>query len=305
MKPVHQKGAAIVMVMLIVALATLLATYIARQQSLWQQQIESRFDRTQARQFGIAGIDWARAILADDARVSTTDHAGEMWAARLPALPVENGEVSGFIEDQQGRFNLNRLVRNGVVSTKDLATFQRLLSLLGLPEDLANSVADWIDSDSEIRYPSGAEDVFYLSLPKPYRAANRPLAEIGELILVRGFNEKIIERLKPYVSVLPAVTPINVNFAPPEVLVALLPDLSLSDARQLVYQRRGNPFKDLESFKTRLPRTTFQVLPEDFGVESQFFLVTGRAKIGSALVTTQVLLQRSGFWPMVIWQKIR
>lgn len=305
MKPVHQKGAAIIMVMLIVALATLLATYIARQQSLWQQQIESRFDRTQARQFGIAGIDWARAILADDARVGTTDHAGEMWASRLPAMPVENGEVSGFIEDQQGRFNLNRLVRNGVVSTKDLATFQRLLGLLGLPEDLANSVADWIDSDSEIRYPGGAEDVFYLSLPKPYRAANRPLAEIGELILVRGFNEKIIERLKPYVSVLPAVTPINVNFAPPEVLVALLPDLSLSDARQLVYQRRGNPFKDMESFKTRLPRTTFQVLPEDFGVESQFFLVTGRAKIGSALVTTQVLLQRSGFWPMVIWQKIR
>ncbi|MDD3884256.1 MAG: type II secretion system minor pseudopilin GspK [Gallionella sp.] len=305
MKPVQEKGAAIIMVMLIVALATLLATYIARQQSLWQRQIESHFDRTQARQFGIAGIDWARAILADDARVSTTDHAGEMWAAKLPALPVDDGEVSGLIEDQQGRFNLNRLVRNGVVSTKDLATFQHLLGLLGLPVDLANAVTDWIDSDSEVRYAGGAEDIFYLSLPQPYRTANRPLAEIGELILVRGFNEKIIARLKPYISVLPVVAPINVNFAPPEVLAAMLPDLSLSDARQLAYQRRGKPFKDLDDFKNRLPRGLNQVLPEDFGVESQFFMVTGRAKIGTAQMTTQALLQRAGVWPMVIWQTLR
>ena len=66
MKPANtQRGAAIILVLLIVALATVLAAYIARQQQLWQRQVGSQFDHAQARRLSIAGIDWARAVLAD------------------------------------------------------------------------------------------------------------------------------------------------------------------------------------------------------------------------------------------------
>jgi general secretion pathway protein K len=301
----HQRGVAIIMVLLIVALATVLATYLAQQQQLWQRQVESQFDRAQARRLGVAGIDWARAVLADDARANTTDNDSEMWALRLPAMPVDNGEVIGVIEDRQGLFNLNNLVRNGQSSAPDIAQFQRLLGLLGLPGDLALALADWMDSDSDTQYPGGAEDAYYLSLPQPYRSANRQLVELGELSRVKGFDGPSIERLRPFVSVLPLSQPVNVNFAPAEVLSAMIPDMNLSNARMMVQQRRGKPYSDIADFKQRFPRNDIEINDMDFSVTSNFFWVTGRARVANSQVTTQALLQRSAGWPMVVWQSIQ
>ena len=133
---------AIILVLLIVAMATSLAAYMALQQNLWQRQVESQFERAQARQLGAAGMDWARAVLAEDARGGNMDHEKEIWTLRLPAIPVEGGEVIGAIEDRQGLFNLNNVLTN-------VAQFQRLLAVLGLPADLAPALADWQDADSE------------------------------------------------------------------------------------------------------------------------------------------------------------
>lgn len=301
----HQRGVAIIMVLLIVALATVLATYLAQQQQLWQRQVESQFDRAQARRLGVAGIDWARAVLADDARANTTDNDSEMWALRLPAMPVDNGEVIGVIEDRQGLFNLNNLVRNGQSSAPDIAQFQRLLDLLGLPGDLAVALADWMDSDSDTQYPGGAEDAYYLSLPQPYRSANQHLVELGELSRVKGFDGPSIERLRPFVSVLPLSLPVNVNFAPAEVLSAMIPNMNLSNARMMVQQRRGKPYSDIADFKQRFPRSDIEINDMDFSVTSEFFWVTGRARVANSQVTTQALLQRSAGWPMVVWQSIQ
>lgn len=304
-----QKGVAVIMVLLIVAIATTLATYMAQQQSLWQRQVESQFARTQARYLGVAGVDWARAVLADDASSSKTDHAKEMWTLRLPAIPVEGGEVIGAIEDRQGLFNLNNVARNGVSSAPDVAQFQRLLDLLGLPAELAPALADWIDADSEAQHPDGAEDMYYLSIERPYRTANRPLAELGELVRVKGYNANIISHLQPFVSVLPASasrTPVNVNFAPPEVLAAVLKNMTLSDARSLAHQRSEQPFKDGADFKDRLKQFGgIQVVDSDISVSSQFFWVTGHASVGQAQVTTHALLQRVSNWPTVVWQSVQ
>lgn len=305
MKRYHrQHGVAVIMVMLIVAIATTLAVYVAQQQSLWQRQVETQFDHTQARRLGIAGIDWARAVLADDARSNSIDHETEMWTLRLPAMPVENGEVLGLIEDRQGLFNLNSLVRAGVTSSSDMLKFVRLLEVLGLPKELAQSLADWMDTDSEIQLPGGAEDAYYLSLPRPYRTANRQLVDVNELARIKGFDTKTIARLKPFVAVFPILVPVNVNFAPAEVLVAICQDLSLSDARMLAQQRRNNPFTTIANFKQRLPNSRIIVDEGDVGVSSQYFLATGRASVNKSQVVTQALLLRLNGWPTVVWQKV-
>jgi len=301
----RQNGVAVIMVLLIVALATSLAAFIATQQNLWLRQVESQLDRSQARRIGIAGIDWARAVLADDARVNGVDHEKEMWAMRLPAMPVENGEVIGVIEDRQGLFNLNNLVRNGATSAPDVAQFQRLLGMLGLPVELANTLADWMDADSDMQQPNGAENTYYLALKQPYRAANRPLTEIGELSLVKGFDSQTMARLSPYVTALPLPGAINVNFAPPEVLAAVAENMSLADARLLVQQRSIQFFKDVADFRQRLPHGGIMMSDGNITVSSQFFLVTGRATVGRAQVNTQALLQRQAGWPSVVWQHIQ
>lgn len=294
----RQQGVAIIMVLLIVALATSLAAYMAMQQSLWQRQVESQFERGQARQLGLAGIDWARAVLAEDARGGNVDHEKEIWTLRLPAMPVEGGEVIGAIEDRQGLFNLNNVVSN-------MKQFQTLLAVLGLPADLAPALADWMDGDSE-QQAGGAEDGYYLALAQPYRAANRDLVELGELLQIKGFDSRVIEALRRYVSILPASrTPINVNFAPAEVLMAVIEGLSLSDARLLVQQRQAQPFKDIADFRQRLPHGGITVVEGDISVKSDFFWVTGRASVGKAQVVTQALLHRVRNWPTVVWQSVQ
>jgi general secretion pathway protein K len=280
----RQQGVAIIMVLLIVAIATSLAAYMAMQQNLWQRQVESQFERAQARQLGAAGIDWARAVLAEDARGNAVDHEKEIWTLRLPAIPVEGGEVIGAIEDRQGLFNLNNVASN-------VAQFQRLLAVLGLPPDLAPALADWIDADSEPQ-AGGAEDGYYLALAQPYRTSNRALVELGELVRIQGFDSRTIESLRAFVSVLPAArTPVNVNFAPAEVLVAVIEGMTLSDARLLVQQRQGQPYKDIADFKLRLPHGGIKVVDSDISVKSDFFWVTGRASVGQAQVVTQALMQ--------------
>jgi len=294
----QQQGVAVIMVLLIVAIATSLAAYMAMQQNLWQRQVESQFERAQARQLGSAGIDWARAVLAEDARGNTVDHEKEIWTLRLPAIPVEGGEVIGAIEDRQGLFNLNNVASN-------MAQFQRLLAILGLPADLAPALSDWMDSDSELQI-GGAEDGYYLALAQPYRASNRALVELGELTRVKGFDSRVIDNLRAFVSVLPASkTPINVNFAPAEVLVAVIEGMTLSDARLIVQQRQGQPFKDIADFKLRLPHGEIKIVDSDISVKSEFFWVTGRASFGKSQVVTQALMQRVNTWPNVVWQSVQ
>ena len=284
------------MVLLIVAMATTIAAFMAQQQGFWQREMENGRDRAQARRIAEAGIDWARAVLADDAAITQSDNAKEMWAMQLPAIPVEGGEVQGYIIDQQGLFNLNNLVNNGVVSLPDLARFQRLLTALGLPQELGGALADWEDANSETM-ANGAEDEYYMNLPQPYRCANRQLSDIGELAWVKGFDATIIKRLQPFVSVLPeSNTAVNVNFAPPEVLTALLPGLSLQDARQIATQIKTTPFKNTADFLQQLPKNVTQDSTMNLSVSSQYFMVTGYATQGDGASAAHALLRRTGIW---------
>jgi len=215
---------------------------------------------------------------------------------KLPAIPVEGGEVQGTIIDQQGLFNLNNLVRNGVASTVELARLQRLLTALGLPQELGGALTDWMDANSET-FANSAEDEYYMNLAKPYRCANRPLSDIGELAWVKGFDAGIIRRLQPFVSVLPeSGTAVNVNFAPPEVLMAVLPGLSLQDARQQVTQIKEAPFRTMTDFLQQLPRSVTQDANMNLSVSSQYFLVTGYATQGDGASAAHALLKRNGIW---------
>ena len=216
----QQRGVAIVLAMGVVAMATMAATAMMITQSTWSRESELTADNVQAQSLVQAGVDWARAVLSDDRRMGDVDHLGEPWAMRLPPMSVESGELAGYIEDQQGLFNLNNLVKGGKVNLAQLAHFQRLLSLLGLPAALAGTLADWVDADSEPQPQGGAEDETYLALQPPYLAANRPLADVAELALVRGFDDGVRARLRPFVTALPVFTAVNVNTAPPEVLAA-------------------------------------------------------------------------------------
>lgn len=299
----RERGVAIVLAMGVVALAAMAAAAIMVSQSTWARQVELSTDHIQARAVLLAGADWARALLADDRRLGNVDHLGEPWALKLPPLPVENGELVGQIEDQQGAFNLNNLVTDGKVNVAQLAHFRNLLATLGLPGELADALADWIDNDSEPQPRDGAEDAYYLALDPPYLPANQPLLDVAELALVRGFDANVRARLRPYVTALPRVTAINVNTAPAEVLAAVIEGLDLGGAQALVTQRDRAYFRSSDDFLRRLPRGV-EAAAGDIGVSSDYFMATLRVTIGGAQARGKALLARgSSGWPEVVWRK--
>ena len=287
----------------VVALAAMAATAIMVTQSTWSRRSELASDHVQAQLIIKAGVDWARAVLSDDRRLSNVDHLGEPWALRLPPMPVENGELAGYIEDQQGKFNLNNLVKGGKVNLAQLAHFQRLLSVLGLPAALAGALADWIDADSEPQPQDGAEDAYYLSLQPSYLAANRPLIDVAELALVRGFDDSVRARLRPFVSALPVFTAVNVNTASPEVIAAVVDGLGLDGARALVEKRERAYFRDRADLLNQLPRGVL-VATEDISFSSDYFIATTRVTIGGAQARGSALLARGiAGWPAIVWRK--
>ena len=297
-----QRGVAIVLAMGVVAMAAMAATAIMVTQSTWSRAAELTADHIQAQVLIQAGVDWSRAMLGYDRQTSNVDHLGEPWAMRLPAMPIENGELTGYIEDQQGRFNLNNLVTGGKVNAAQFAIFQRLLSTLGLPVALADTLVDWIDADSEPQ-PQGAEDAYYLALQPPYLAANQPLVDVDELALVSGFNEGVRARLLPFVTALPLFTAVNANTAPPEVLAALVEGLGLDGARDLVAKRERAFFNSTDEFFRQLP-AGLTVPIQNVSVSSNYFMATLRVTIAGAQARGLALLARDGIgWPAVVWRK--
>ena len=299
----REQGVAIVLAISVVALAALVAAAIMVSQSTWARQLELTAEHVQARAVLQAGADWARALLADDRRVSSVDHLGEPWALRLPPMPVENGELVGQIEDQQGAFNVNNLVSDGKVNLAQFAHFLRLLATLGLPDGLAYTLVDWIDDDGQPQPQGGAEDAYYLALDPPYLSANRPLIDVAELALVSGFDVNVRARLHPYVTALPGFTAVNVNTAPPEVLAAVIEGLDLGSAQALAAQRDRAYYRDRDDFSKRLPQGA-AAAAADIGVSSDYFVATLRVTIGGAQARGKALLARAGSgWPVVLWRK--
>jgi general secretion pathway protein K len=301
---IGQQGVALVMAMGVVALAAVAATAILVSLSTWSRAAELAANHAQAQQLVGAGIDWARAVLSDDRHLGDIDYLGEPWSVRLPPVPVENGELAGFIEDQQGCFNLNNLLLDGALSATQDARFRRLLTILGLPLELDGALVDWIDADSEPQPRGGAEDNVYLALDPPYRAANQPLIDIDELALVRGFDPGVRARLAPFITALPGRTTVNVNTASPEVLAAVVEGLDLDAARLLVARRQRSYFHSNSEFRNQLGKGA-RVPDQDIGVGSAYFQVTVRVTSGGAQARGKALLARldPNRWPEFVWRK--
>jgi general secretion pathway protein K len=300
---IAQRGVAIVLAMGVVALAAMAATAIVITQSTWSRASELTVDHVQGQVLIQAGADWARALLGYDRRANNVDHLGEPWAMRLPAMPVENGELRGYIEDQQGRFNVNNIVKDGKVNPAQFAIYQRLLGTLGLPVTLADTLTDWIDADSEVM-PQGAEDAFYMGLQLPYLAANRALIDVDELVLVRGYNDGVRARLRPFISALPRFTAVNANTASPEVLAAVIDGLGLDGARNMIGRRDRTFFRSYDDFIKQLPSGLVAPV-ENISVNSNYFMATLRVTMGGAEARGLALLARGNTdaWPAIVWTK--
>jgi general secretion pathway protein K len=172
--------------------------------------------------------------------------------------------------------------------------FRLLLRALDADADIVQALLDWIDPDTETRYPNGAEDDYYMRLDPPYRAANRPLASVRELLLVRGVTPELLERLAARATALPVRTDINVNTASREVLMSLGPGIDAATADRLIDARRAQPFLDVQSFQTH-PAVLGRLLDSgELAVGSRYFTLTSTVSADRLELAAVSILGRGG-----------
>jgi general secretion pathway protein K len=290
--------------MLLAALAAAVTVGLATGQERWRATVEQRRDQVQATALAQAGVQWARQILADDARESSIDSLQEPWALPLPPVPLDNGSIEGSIVDAQGLLNLNNLGNDDTTGTLERIRATALFSRLGLPPNVLDAIADAVDSDSVPR-ASGAEDSFYAGAIPPRLAPNRPALRLAEFANVRGLSPRAIATLAPFATALPPTTQLNVNTAPPAVLAAAIPGLTDDRLDAFVADRARKPFSTLAELRARLPDGVAMPDERTLAVGSNYFLVTVIARQGMTVVRARALVHRdlSGR-PGVAWQVI-
>lgn len=297
----YQSGIAVISAMLLAALTTVIVAQTIWQQQLLMSELENQLNASQAQWMTDAAIQWARPILAEDNKTNAIDHHQELWATRLPSTKIEGGKISGQIIDMQQFFNLNN-VKNENSSQQALS---RLLNKLSLNETLMPALMDWLDEDDIANGAEGVESNYYSEQTPAYLAANQALVEMGNLIRVKDFDAETVNKLRPFVTVLPKNTELNVNTASAEVLSFVLPEINLQEAQSLVAYRNVTPFLSIADFRERMPDQEVDIGNINLSVNSRYFLVTCIAQIDRTSVRVEALLYRDDTgWPVVIWKRI-
>lgn len=289
----QQRGVALITALLITAIATIAAVAMASRQQIDIRRTGNIIDIDRADMFALGAEEWAKQVLRRDRKDNQTDNTEEDWATVLPPLSVEGGVVAGKIEDMQGLFNINNLVNNGAASPADRQIFERLLQNLDINIDIIDAVIDWMDKDERQTFPNGAEDTEYLQLDIPYRTHNAPMASPSELVLVKGMNYADYTKIAPYLAALPERTTININTAPAQVLMAVVENLSESEADQIIEDRTEEPFADINSFMAHTLVQGKTVNQNSIGVASSYFMINTAAEFDQGQISLYSLAYRA------------
>jgi general secretion pathway protein K len=289
-----QNGAALLAAMITVSIVASIASA-----AIWMQwrQVEIEIaerGRDQTRWLMTGAFDWTRLILSEDARTSSAvDHLGEPWA-----IPVEESKLSTFlaqdkqwregdpevylsgaISDAQGRLNLTSLSVGQAGNPYFVGALSNLFEQLELPlAELDVLLTRWGKSAGE-QAPTGLQPRY-----------------IDQLAWF-GLSAQTIETLRPYITILPEPTPVNVNTASEVVLAAMLQAYGLdpSKARSLIKERRRKPWPNKESVDQALPGQNAAVRDQlVFDVKSRYFEVHGRLRLDQTVQTEVLLVKREG-----------
>jgi general secretion pathway protein K len=309
-----QRGVALIIALILVALATILATKLSFDGFLELRRTTGVLAAEQALQFGLGAEALAADVLVQDLQTGGgfTTLAGP-WAQvtqPLPITPDNNpegepiGTMQGALEDMQGRFNLNSLARLGADGvTEDplpLQQFQRLLASVGVEPKWAGLARDWIDQDDVVGNPDGAEDSVYTSQTPPYHTGNFPMMSPTELMNLPGFGADRYRKIAPYVTALPnANTAINLCTAPALVLESLVEGLNgewSNSPAVLANGRKSGCFPDLNTFKNVASSfagpTALLKMGNPIDTKSSYFQLTTRVMLGTTEFTLYSLLYR-------------
>jgi general secretion pathway protein K len=301
-----ERGIALLVTLLVLVLVVALANDIFRLGARAAQTGAHGRDSIRCALLAAAGTGAARIALREDANDNQYDTLDEYWSRPVPPIELGDGVINVFVEDEERKINLNRLVMPNGNAPDDqrLAVFRLFLTRMGIDASLADAFVDWLDNDDAPRV-GGAESSYYMALPYPYKAKNDLFDSVEEILLVRGVTREIYDKIRPFVTVTSSGK-VNINTAPKEVLVALSAGTDAAEAgaiddaaaEQLIVYRKEHPFKKTADignvspfFRNLQSRTRFGDLID---IRSTVFHVRSTGESGGTTRTVDALGLRTG-----------
>jgi len=284
-----QRGAALMMVLLIVAVMVVVAVGLIDGVRYSSQRLLNQRIMDQAYWYALGGERIAVFALEDIAG-ETVVNLGQDWARKDIVFPIDGGSIAGLISDEQACFNINSLYKQSADSSAsaELSTAERvftgLLTNLDISPQRAEFIIgrtqDWIDEDFSPEGIYGAEDLTYTAKDYPYLPPNNLIDSISELGLFAEFEDDEQARISPYLCALPeANTVLNINTvttAQAPLVAAAVGNVLSVEAVQAVLERRPEQgWSDVASFVGELGLSAEEPLPTVFlqglGVTSRYF----------------------------------
>jgi general secretion pathway protein K len=304
----QQRGAAILTAMLTVVLVATLAA-----STLWQQwravEVEAaERSRTQSAWVLTGALDWARLILREDGRKGGADHLAEPWAVpleqarlstflaadRSDALEADAAQeafLSGQIIDLQSRLNITNLAQGGKIDEPSRLAFMRLFELLNLPASELSLLAENLRQMQDNSAESRANTAMPLWPQEP-----------DQLAWV-GLSALTIERLRPYITVLPVRTPVNLNTASAEVIYASVEAFEMADASRFVRERDLSHLTTLADASKLAGNAAARFSESQHSVATRFFEVRGNLQVEQVTVQERSVVQRDGMDVKTLWRR--
>ncbi len=277
-----QRGMAIISALLIAAVVAVIAGAMLTRQTVFTRSLEAEQLRVQGQWLLQGSLERSRQMLWEARQKDVLTRLDQPWAY------AQRGAFEGRIEDEQGKFNLRNLVNRQLPDAEQLQSFERLCRTLGVDPAVSRRISQRVIGSYEVpaKYPM--------------------LRSVDELSAIEGLDPVLLRRLQTYISVLPGQSWVNGNTASAEVLSAVVPQLSLSQAQGLVAERdSGQWFINRGDFVNRLHLPQVAVESVQVGITSEWFRVQGQARREQRRVTIDALLHRpQERQPQVIWSRV-
>jgi general secretion pathway protein K len=304
----NERGFALIITLIVTALLVAVVTEFIREVYVETTLRRSYRDGEQAVLMADSGIMGGVGLLQTVLAGQTYTSLNDVWKAKPLHIEDERGVLDVFIEEESGKLNLNVVVppSGEYTGTYYAEVMTRLLKQLKLATDLVDPLADWIDENVD-PHRSGAEVNWYQRLKPPYAPRNGPLQTLEELRLIKGFDGKTYEALRPFITVYadtpgsPAA-PVNINTAPSEIIASLDDAFSDDLVKRITDRRKIEPFKSpadlvkvagLEQIATRLQtRIT---------TKGAVYRLMATARIGETARTIEAVVRVGGSRPEFLY----
>jgi general secretion pathway protein K len=271
----NREGMALLTVLLLVAVMSVVAVAVLDDVRFSVRRATNAETQAQAQWYASGAEALARRQVARLMAAGPRTPLEPVWNGRRLDFPIENGSIGATVTDGQACFNLNSLVEGYGEDLMERplgrAQFLALGRAVGAPDSrmraVADALTDWLDADNVSR-PLGAEDGAYAGLATPYRTGGVMLAEVSELRAVKGVDEDLYRRLRPWVCALPTsrLSPLNVNTLTAEQapLLMMLTDNALGPqaARAVIARRPRAGWPDTAAFWSQPALSTAEVPDE-------------------------------------------